>query len=83
MPKGDKFIALTAYLEKCGMDEVKMTFSEIEKIIGRELPATAYKKREWWSNNDRTHTQSAAWSDVGYKTCDIILGESVSFKKDH
>ena len=56
---------------------------EVEKIIGRELPATAYKKREWWSNNDQTHSQSAAWSDVGYKTCDIILGESVTFKKEH
>jgi hypothetical protein len=34
MSKEDKFIALTAYLEKCGKDEIKMTFSEIEKIIG-------------------------------------------------
>ena len=33
MPKGDKYIALTAYLEKSGKDEIKMSFSEIEKII--------------------------------------------------
>lgn len=31
VPKGDKFIALTAYLEKCGKDEIKMSFSEIEE----------------------------------------------------
>ena len=31
MPKGDKFIALTAYLEKCGKDEIKLSFSEIKK----------------------------------------------------
>ena len=33
MPKGDKFIALTAYLEKCGKDEIKMSFSEIERFL--------------------------------------------------
>lgn len=31
MPKGDKFIALKIYLKKCWMDELKMSFSEIEK----------------------------------------------------
>ncbi len=37
MPKGDKFTALTLYLKNCGMDELKMSFSEIEKIIGFKL----------------------------------------------
>ena len=34
MAKGDKYIALTAYLEKCGQDVVKMSFNEIEKSFG-------------------------------------------------
>lgn len=42
MPKGDKFIALTSYLENCGMDELRMSFSEIEKIIGFKLSDSAY-----------------------------------------
>ena len=72
---------LMKYLDECGLQTVTLTYPEIEKIIDRELPATAYKKREWWSNNDQTHSQSAAWSDVGYKNCSIILGESVTFEK--
>lgn len=45
MPKGDKFIALTSYLENCGMDELRMSFSEIEKIIGFKLSDSAYSYR--------------------------------------
>ena len=54
---------------------------EIEKIIGDKLPNTAHRKSEWWSNNDKTHSQSSSWSDVGYKTTGIRLGESITFKK--
>ena len=52
MPKGDKFIALTAYLEKCGKDEIKMSFSEIERIIGFRLPDSAYAYPAQWSNSE-------------------------------
>ena len=56
---------------------------EIEKIIDRELPVTAYKRTQWWGNNKNGHSQAAAWLDVGYKTCNIILGQSVTFEKVH
>ena len=52
MPKGDKFIALTAYLEKCGKDEIKMSFSEIERIIGFRLSDSAYTYPAQWSNSE-------------------------------
>lgn len=72
---------LMEFLDKCGLQTVTLTYAEIEKIINRNLPATAYKRREWWGNHDRTHSQSAAWSDVGYETCNILLGISVTFQK--
>lgn len=34
MAKGDKYIALTAYLKKRGKDIVKMSFKEIESVLG-------------------------------------------------
>ena len=74
---------LMEFLDKCGLQTVTLTYAEIEKIINRNLPATAYKRREWWGNHDRTHSQSAAWSDVGYETCNILLGTSVTFQKSH
>lgn len=35
---------LMKYLDECGLQTVTLTYPEIEKIIDRELPATAYKK---------------------------------------
>lgn len=42
MPQGEKFIALTTYLKKCKKNEFKMTFSEIESILGFQLSNSAY-----------------------------------------
>lgn len=77
-----KYAPLMLFLDKCNEKEITLSYEEIEKIIGDELPKTAYRKFEWWSNNDNTHTQSAAWSDVGYKTGNILLGKSVTFCKE-
>lgn len=76
-----KYEPLMMYLDKCGESQVTMSYKEIEAILGDSLPISAHKKKEWWSNNDTTHTQSSAWSDVGYKTTNIKLGESVTFIK--
>ena len=52
MPKGDKFTVLTLYLKNCGMDELKMSFSEIEKVIGFKLSDSAYSYPAQWSNSE-------------------------------
>lgn len=76
-----KYDPLMLFLDKSGQDEIILSYQEIENIIGDNLPLTAYNRKEWWNNNDSSHTQSSAWSDVGYKTSKIRLGESVSFIK--
>ena len=76
-----KYDPLMDYLDKCNKLEIKLSYAEIENIIGDKLPITASKRKEWWHNNDKTHSQSAAWSDVDYKVCDIVLGEYVKFRK--
>ena len=79
MPKGDKFIALTAYLEKCGMDEVKMTFSEIEKIIGFRLSDSAYTYPAQWSNSE-SQSFAFGWLNAGYITRQVnIPQQTVEF----
>lgn len=77
-----KYDPLMLYLDKCDKSQITLSYREIEEILGDSLPATAHKKAEWWSNNDTTHTQSSAWSDVDYKTTNIKLGESVTFIKE-
>lgn len=77
-----KYDPLMMYLDKSGRGELVLSYKEIESIIGDKLPVTSYRKTEWWSNNDATHSQSSAWSDVGYKTCNIILGKSITFRKN-
>ena len=72
MPKGEKFIALTAYLEECGKDELKMTFSEIERIIGFRLPDSAYMYPAQWSNSE-SHSLAFGWLNAGYLTRQINI----------
>ena len=76
-----KYDPLMMFLDKSGKDEITLSYDEIEKIIGDELPLTARNNVNWWNNNDNSHSQSAAWSDVGYRTCKIKLGETVTFVK--
>lgn len=45
-----------------------MTFREVELVIGRKLPASAYRHRPWWANEERGHSHAKAWLQAGYKT---------------
>lgn len=68
MPKGDKYVALKSYLQKSNQPIVKLTFEQIEKIVGNSLPNSASKHAEsWWSNNV-DHSQAVSWLDAGYET---------------
>lgn len=74
MAKGDKFIDLTLYLEKCGKDEFKMSFAEIERIIGFKLPNSAYKYPAQWSNSE-SHSLAFGWLNAGYLTQQVNIPE--------
>lgn len=47
---------------------VRLTFAEIAAIIGDPLPHSAFKYREWWSNQSDTSNrpQAAAWMQAGF-----------------
>lgn len=56
-------------LANAAQESVTMSFGEIERILGRKLPPSAYDeqiKRQWWANTD-THSQARAWLRVGRK----------------
>lgn len=77
----NKYDPLGKYLEISNKEIVRLTYEEIEKIICDKLPKTAFNNKAWWSNNDRSHVQSAAWSDAGYKVHEIRLVEFIVFRK--
>lgn len=82
VPKGDKFIALTAYLEKCGKDEIKMSFSEIERIIGFRLSDSAYTYPAQWSNSE-SQSFAFGWLNAGYLTRQVNIPEqTVEFVRE-
>ena len=56
------------YLKSSTSDSIPMTFKEVEKIIGRDLPPSAYRHRPWWANEARGHSHAKAWLDAGYET---------------
>lgn len=60
-----KYTSLEQFLLSSGKDCINMNFSEIEKILGFDLPKSAYTYDAWWANGG--HSQANAWLDAGYK----------------
>lgn len=78
-----KYTPLEEFLASADKREIRLTFSEIESIIGTPLPASAYAYRPWWANGDHTHTQSLAWLNAGLKVEQVDLArQTVLFRKN-
>jgi hypothetical protein len=62
----------------------RMSIPEIEKLIGRSLPRSAYVHDAWWSNEDpatTTHSQSRAWTRAGYDAEVNWSDRAVTFRR--
>lgn len=60
----------------------RVTFAEIETILGFPLPRSAYSYPAWWSNDATGHSHSLAWLDAGWKTEQVdVAGRSLTFRK--
>lgn len=62
---------------------VRMHFSDIEEIIGRDLPNSARTYPAWWANNDQEGKRhSTARLTAGWRTEDLSLEiEEVTFTR--
>lgn len=64
------------------IDSIKLTFENIESIIGGELPKSARSHRAWWANDTVGHPQSISWLEAGWKTSYINMTEKhVTFSR--
>lgn len=78
-----KYEALTEFLRARQGREVRVSFSEIEGLIGQKLPTKSKAHRAWWSNNPSNSVMTKAWLAAGYKSAQVdIAGEKLSFVPD-
>jgi hypothetical protein len=57
---------------------LKLSFSEIEGILIKNLPASAFETVEWWNKN----SVSRAWLDIDWKIKDVDLkAKTVTFTR--
>lgn len=79
-----KYEPLKRHLEGAyDRDELRLTFGEIEAVLGFALPRSAREHQAWWSNTRIGHTHAAAWLDAGWKTSALDLaGRRVTFLRE-
>ena len=63
-----KYEPLGRYLKGQSATELRMTFADVEALIGARLPRSAILYRMWWSNNASNHVHAESWLDAGYRT---------------
>ncbi|WIW47849.1 hypothetical protein ML401_06970 [Bradyrhizobium sp. 62B] len=56
-------------LQRREAETIRLSFSEIEDILRRPLPPSAYRFSAWWGNHTsrKGHTQSMAWLLAGFE----------------
>ena len=75
-----KYKPLERHLRASGKPRLSLTFSQIERMVGSPLPASARRYPAWWSNSEGSHVQAQAWRDPGYRTEQVdIVQEKVTF----
>lgn len=68
---------MTEWLYNRNFDEISLSFSDIEEIIGESLPPSAYKYSWWWMNYEN-HSQGKSWISAGY----IVTNNSRIYKEN-
>lgn len=70
-----QYTPLANYLERRSEGSWQATFDQIEHILGRKLPQSAYNHDEWWDNNTKNHSQRKGWRGAGWLTTKVDLAE--------
>ena len=63
--RGSAYQPLADYLAAQPANEVTLSFGEIEAILTRPLPASAYLPH-WWTVRNANHARSQSWRSAGW-----------------
>jgi hypothetical protein len=78
-----KYDPLRSYLEGQQEGRIRLSFSDIERLLGFKLPRSARDYRPWWSNNTGGNVAIRSWRDAGWRTAEVdMAGEKVTFVRD-
>lgn len=74
---------LAKFLDSLDEPVWNASFEEVERILDRALPNSAYRYNAWWANqNGAGHSQTAGWLDAGWKTAALDLAaKTVRFER--
>jgi len=76
-----KYAHLGKYLERQDNSLIRMTFREVEAVIGCSLPRSS-RYPAWWSNNPSNNVMTKVWLEAGFKTEQVdIEGRKVVFRR--
>jgi len=78
-----KYDVLEAFFSEQPADrsEIRLSFAQIEEVLGFSLPRTARIDRIWWANA-RNYPPGSIWLSYGWKAKDIDLaGQAVTFQR--
>ena len=78
-----KYEPLTRFLQHQPGGEVRLSFAQIEQLIGFKLPDAAQQEPDWWSNSASDDTETQAWLAAGFRSdeVDLAAGE-LTFRRD-
>ncbi|RLJ86442.1 GNAT family N-acetyltransferase [Planococcus citreus] len=76
-----KYIPLSHYFQAATNSSIRLTFSEIEQIMGQNLPNAAYLNKSWWKKSKPPAKHFHAWMDAGYRVTEVEPDRYVVFEK--
>ncbi len=77
-----KYEPLTEFLKQSGQASIRLSFSQIEEILGFPLPASK-QYAAWWSNSATNNTMTKAWLKAGYKAGQVdVAHHAITFRTD-
>lgn len=76
-----KYIPLANYFSSATNSTIKLSFNEIEQIMGQQLPNAAYLNRSWWKKTKAPAKHFHAWTDAGYYVSEVEIDRHVVFER--
>ncbi len=67
-----KYDRLGTYLREQRMNEVPMTFAEIERVVETKLPKSQ-ESQAWWSNSPSNNVMTKVWLSAGFETTQVDM----------
>ncbi|THF86650.1 hypothetical protein E7T09_11185 [Deinococcus sp. KSM4-11] len=77
-----KYGRLTKYFSDIKECRIQMSFADVRRAHGSDLPASAAIYRAWWAN-DPNHSQAKAWLSSGWRSKEVDMAtQQVIFERD-